>query len=109
MGNNHKEYIDNLKLGDLVAFKLYNLDAKMYSGKISKLGETRVEIQTKNGKKYIIEKTNIYWLNTNGRWPKFIMNAFKGVDEKVENETVENKEENIANEETKEPEGNTAE
>ncbi len=78
--NEHKIYIDNMKVDDIVAFKLYEKDSKMYSGKIKTIGATKVEIQTKNGKKFIIEKKNIYWVNVNNRWPKFVMNAFKGVD-----------------------------
>lgn len=80
MENEHKTYIDNMKLGDIVAFKLYEKDSKMYSGKIKTLGASKVEIQTKNGKKFIIEKKNIFWVNVNNRWPRFVMNAFKGVD-----------------------------
>ena len=78
--NKHEEFIANLKVGDLIAFKLFDKDAKMYSGIITVLGVTRLEVQTKNGKKYYIEKTNVQWVNTNGRWPRFVMNAFKGVD-----------------------------
>ena len=80
MENEHKTYINNMKLGDIVAFKLYEKDSKMYSGKIKTLGASKVEIQTKNGKKFIIEKKNIFWVNVNNRWPRFVMNAFKGVD-----------------------------
>uniref|UniRef100_UPI0037DCBA40 hypothetical protein n=1 Tax=Methanobrevibacter smithii TaxID=2173 RepID=UPI0037DCBA40 len=90
MENEHKTYIDNMKLGDIVAFKLYEKDSKMYSGKIKTLGASKVEIQTKNGKKFIIEKKNIFWVNVNNRWPRFVMNAFKGVDIDTADKTNEN-------------------
>lgn len=90
MENEHKTYIDNMKLGDIVAFKLYEKDSKMYSGKIKTLGASKVEIQTKNGKKFIIEKKNIFWVNVNNRWPRFVMNAFKGVDIDITDKTNEN-------------------
>ena len=90
MENEHKTYIDNMKLGDIVAFKLYEKDSKMYSGKIKTLGASKVEIQTKNGKKFIIEKKNIFWVNVNNRWPRFVMNAFKGVDIDTTDKTNEN-------------------
>lgn len=80
MGTGRQSYIDKLEIGSLVAFKLYANDAKMYSGKITKLGNTKAEVCTKNGKRYFIEKKNIYWVNTNGRWPAFVMSAFRGVD-----------------------------
>ena len=80
MGTGRQSYIDSLEVGTLVAFKLYSNDAKMYSGKVTKIGQTKVEVCTKNGKRYFIEKRNIYWVNTNGRWPAFVMSAFRGVD-----------------------------
>lgn len=85
--NCREDYIDNLHLGDLVAFKLYEKEAKMYSGKISKLGKTKAEIETKNGKKYFVEKKNIRWVNITGKWPAHVMQALKGID--VEEEEVE--------------------
>ena len=87
----HNSYLDSLKLGDLVAFKLYYKNAKMYSGKIVAMGNTRVEVQTKNGKRFFIEKNDIQWVNTNGKWPRFVMNAFKGID--VESDVLEENDE----------------
>ena len=103
MENEHKTYIDNMKLGDIVAFKLYEKDSKMYSGKTKTLGASKVEIQTKNGKKFIIEKKNILWVNVNNRWPRFVMNAFKGVDidttDKInENDKIDKVKENLEEE-----------
>lgn len=99
MENEHKTYIDNMKLGDIVAFKLYEKDSKMYSGKIKTLGASKVEIQTKNGKKFIIEKKNIFWVNVNNRWPRFVMNAFKGVDiDTTDTKNIESSENDKINE-----------
>ena len=77
---NRADYINNVKEGDLIAFKFDMLEAKMYSGKITKIGESKVEVQTKNGKKFFVEKDNIQWINTTGRWPAHIMQALKGID-----------------------------
>lgn len=88
----HSNYINTLKLGDLVAFRLYYKSAKMYSGKIVAIGATRVEVQTKNGKRFFIDKSDITWVNTTGKWPRFVMNAFKGIDS-TENTTEITKEE----------------
>ena len=99
MENEHKTYIDNMKLGDIVAFKLYEKDSKMYSGKIKTLGASKVEIQTKNGKKFIIEKKNIFWVNVNNRWQRFFMNAFKGVDiDTTDTKNIESSENDKTNE-----------
>ena len=77
------EYIDNIEKGSLVAFRLYPKDAKNFSGKITKIGKTHVEIETKNGKRFFVDKNNITWVNTNGRWPKHIILALRGIEEEV--------------------------
>lgn len=85
-----QKFINDLKIDDLVAFRLYENDAKNFSGKIIKMGTEHVEIQTKNGKKFYIDKTNITWVNTNGRWPRHIIIALRGIDnERVEEVTNE--------------------
>lgn len=93
------KYLENIEKGSLVAFRLYEKDAKNFSGKIIKVGQTHVEIETKNGKKFYIEKKNITWVNTNGRWPRHIIVALRGIeDESVEvEENVEEGNEQEAN------------
>ena len=81
MSEGRQKYIDDLKINDLVAFRLYENDAKNFSGKIIKMGVENVEIQTKNGRKFFVNKKNITWINTNGRWPKHIILALRGIDE----------------------------
>ena len=90
---NRVDYINNVKEGDLIAFKFNSLEAKMYSGKITKLGESKVEVQTKNGKKFFVEKENIQWINTTGRWPAHIMQALKGIDMNSDNRNINQEEE----------------
>lgn len=77
---NRADYVKNVKEGDLIAFKFNSLEAKMYSGKITKLGNTRIEVETKNGKKFFVDRENIQWVNTTGRWPSHIIQALKGID-----------------------------
>lgn len=87
--SSREDYIECLQKGDLVAFKTSSLEAKMYSGKITKIGSTKVEVETKNGKKYFVNKDNIFWVNNTGKWPNHIMQALKGIDEiEQQNEEV---------------------
>lgn len=81
---NRADYVSNVKEGDLIAFKFNANEAKMYSGKITKLGNTRIEVETKNGKKFFVDRENIQWVNTTGRWPSHIIQALKGVDAEVD-------------------------
>lgn len=77
------DYINNIEIDSLVAFRLYPKEAKNFSGKIRKIGKTHVEIETKNGKRFFVDKTNITWVNTNGRWPKHIILALRGIDDEI--------------------------
>ena len=94
----HNEFIENLKVGDLIAFRMYENDAKMYSGKVTRIGAARIEVQTKNGQKHFVDKVLVQWVNNKGFWPKFVMSAFKGIDIVEEDEGRAN-EEKLENEE----------
>lgn len=84
--SSREDYIKALEVNSLIAFKLDKLEAKMYSGKVTKIGKTKVEVETKNGRKFFINKEDIHWVNITGKWPAHIMQALKGVD--VEEEAV---------------------
>lgn len=75
--NKEKDYIANMTVGSLVAFRVLQEDEKLISGKIEEIRDKAVIIQTKNGTNYTIPKNHIAWVNTNGRWPKGVMDAFK--------------------------------
>lgn len=77
MTTKEKDYIAHIKEGSLVAFRILEDDEKLISGKVQRVNEDTVGIQTKNGNNYVIPKTYIAWVNTNGRWPKGVMEAFK--------------------------------
>lgn len=74
-------YIDKIKVGSLIAFKLKMNSEKLVSGKV----ETIVEdddikeyiVQTKNGARYRLDKEYIAWVNIDGRWPRGVMDGFK--------------------------------
>ena len=103
---NREDYVAGLKKGDLIAFKTSSLEAKMYSGKVTKIGRSKVEVETKNGKKYFINKENICWVNMGGKWPSHIMQALKGIDVIEENENEQ--EENVSYEEVLEEANNSS-
>lgn len=85
---NREDYVNNIKEGDLIAFKFNALEAKLYSGKITKIGNSRIEVETKNGKKFFVDKENIQWVNTTGRWPNHIIQGLKGVDLEAANKSI---------------------
>lgn len=70
-------YIDNIVVGDLLAFRVELGDEKLISGKVITIKSDGFGIQTKNGTQYNITAEHIAWVNTTGKWPKGVMDAFK--------------------------------
>lgn len=69
-------YIDNAKIGFIVAFKVGN---RTFSGKIIEINATGFVLETKNGVKFNVKRENIVWVKTGKRWPKGVFLALKGV------------------------------
>lgn len=59
-----------------IAFKV--TPKKALSGKVLQVNESNVEVATKNGIKFTVEKKNILWVKTGSRWPKGVYLLLKG-------------------------------
>jgi hypothetical protein len=72
-------FIENASAGTIVAFRV-QMDSglEMFSGKITKIGKTIFEVETKNGKRFVINKCSVAWVKTGPRWPKGIYEALRG-------------------------------
>jgi len=69
-----EDYIKNLEVGTLVAFKLGN---RMMSAKVTEVREDDVKVECKNGSVYFVGKGSIAWVKTGARWPSGIFNALR--------------------------------
>lgn len=82
VSKSHDDYIKNLKSGDIVAFQFYSPFGRkiVRSAKIVDAypDEEGVTVQDKIGNEYFIYKSNILWVKTGKRWPKYIYSMFKG-------------------------------
>lgn len=78
----HEDYVKNLKSGDLIAFQFYNPFGKkiIRSAKVVDAypGEIGLTVQDKIGNEYFVYKSNVLWVKTGKRWPKYIYSMFKG-------------------------------
>lgn len=78
----HDDYVKNLKLGDIIAFQFYSPFGKkiVRSAKVvdAHPGEIGLTVQDKIGNEYFVYKSNILWVKTGKRWPKYIYSMFKG-------------------------------
>lgn len=71
-------YLENADVGDLVAFRTE--DYKVKSAKIVKKssGDEKLMLETKYGAQFLVGYEDIVWVNTTGRWPKWVFNLLKG-------------------------------
>ena len=78
----HDDYVKNLKSGDIIAFQFYSPFGKKIV-RSAKVVDTHPEeigltVQDKIGNEYFVYKSNILWVKTGKRWPKYIYFMFKG-------------------------------
>ena len=74
---NNEEYIDNVSVGDIIAFRTSNFSVK--SAKVVRKSSTdkKLLLETKYGRQFFIDFNDVLWVNTNGYWPKWIYNLMK--------------------------------
>ena len=75
-------YIENIEIGTLVAFRLFN--GKVKSAKVTRKStkNRKLMLETDYGAKYIVSYDDILWVRTGKRWPRGVYKLLKGlVDE----------------------------
>jgi len=88
-------YISHIEVGDLLAFKVITKRGESaLSGKFIKLiendswegepGEDTYAVETKSGTKYYILHSDILWVKTGAKWPKWVYELFKLNTKEVE-------------------------
>lgn len=84
---NKKKYIENAKIGSIVAFRLP--DGKVISAAIVKRSTKgrKFMVETKYGIEYKISFDDVIWVRTGKRWPKGVYLLFK---KNIKNEVNEN-------------------
>lgn len=73
-----KDYAKDIPVGTIVAF---DSKGKTYSAKIRKITEKTFEVETITGKIFDINKDSVIWYKTGARWPKFVYNKLKGIED----------------------------
>lgn len=81
-----EKYIENLAVGQIVAFHLRNHYGKevVKSGKIDEINGNELVISNKVGNTFAAKKDDIVWVKTGSRWPKGVYELLKGVKEYAE-------------------------
>jgi hypothetical protein len=73
------QYIENVEIGTLVAFRLYN--GKVKSAKVIRKStkNRKLKLETDYGAKYIVSYDDIVWVRTGKRWPRGVYKLLKGL------------------------------
>lgn len=75
-----KAYIENVKIGALVAFN--STSGKVKSAKVIKRStkDRKLKVETKYGASFVISFDDVIWVRTSKRWPKGVYQLLKGVN-----------------------------
>lgn len=71
-------YIEDAKIGSLVAFKLSNGKVKTAKVINKSTKNKKLKLQTEYGAEYIVPYVDVLWIKTGKRWPRGIYNLLKG-------------------------------
>lgn len=72
-------YIENIEIGNLVAFRLSN--GKVKSAKVTRKStkNRKLKLETDYGAEYIVSFDDIVWVRTGKRWPRGVYKLLKGL------------------------------
>lgn len=78
---NCMEYVDQCEVGMIVAFRDDNFNVK--SAKVVKksTSEKKLLLQTAYGRQFLINFSDVVWVKTTGRWPRWVFNLLKGISD----------------------------
>lgn len=81
------QYIENVEIGALVAFRLSN--GKVKSAKVTRKStkNRKLKLETDYGAEYIVSYDDIVWVRTGKRWPRGVYKLLKGLVDENGNET----------------------
>jgi len=72
-------YIENIEVGTLVAFRLFN--GRVKSAKVTRKSakNRKLKLETDYGAEYIVSYEDIVWVRTGKRWPRGVYRLLKGI------------------------------
>ena len=71
------EFLNNVEPGTLVAFKKNKSSDAVISAKLVSFEDGEVVVETKMGTTYTLHPSNIIWVKTGSRWPRWVFDLFR--------------------------------
>ena len=81
IGDDRKsEYLSKAKAGSIVAFRTKNGKVKSAAIVYNDTANKKVHLETKYEVKFVANYNDVLWVKTGRRWPKYIFNLLKGIE-----------------------------
>lgn len=76
-----KSYVNEAEVGMLVAFRTDKMKVK--SAKIVKKSskDKKLLLETKYGAQFLVDYDDVIWVNTTGRWPRWVFKLMKCLED----------------------------
>lgn len=75
------KYLDDLVPGTIVAFRKPDLSVKSAKVIRKSTNDKKLMVQMKFGASKVIDFSDVIWVKTTERWPKWVFNLLKGIEE----------------------------
>ena len=75
------KYLDDLLPGTIVAFRKPDLSVKSAKVLRKSTKDKKLMVQMKFGTNKIINFSDVIWVKTTERWPKWVFNLLKGIED----------------------------
>ncbi len=75
------KYLDDVTPGAIVAFRRPDLTVKSAKVVRKSTSDKKLLVQMKFGANKVINYSDVIWVKTTERWPKWVFNLLKGIEE----------------------------
>lgn len=83
-----KEYLEKIQVGTLVAFKEASGKLNTAMVKNASFKRQQLRLVTQYDKEFIVPFDDVIWVRTTGRWPRFVLDALKQQQRRLQNGTA---------------------
>lgn len=85
-------YVYDAHIGNLVAFRASDTNIKSAKILLKSDEDEKLVLETKYGKRFAVDYKDVVWVNTTGRWPKWVYNLMRGEVDYAECENTDEQE-----------------
>lgn len=77
-----RDYVEDAEVGMLVAFRTERQRVKSAKIVRKSTAERKLLLETRYGARFVVDYSDVIWVNTTGRWPRWVFELMKGSSKK---------------------------